>query len=82
MYERVVSMAKKEKFIHKFMRFTGKTSAVLGPANRSFNNHQGKHRKPSVEEVEANELTANTWEIKTTDTGERYVVDIEKDKQP
>jgi hypothetical protein len=72
-------MEKNRVFLKRFMRVTGLTSYVLGPAQRSNLAPMGKHRIPSEEEVEAEELASKTWEVFTTTTGERYAVDLPHD---
>lgn len=69
-------MKSKKNFVQYFMNLTWKTSAILGPANRSLPDPQGKHRKPTPEEEAVLENAVNTWEVKTTSTGEHYAVEI------
>lgn len=68
-------MKHKESFVQRFMRITGKTSAILGPANRSDIEHHGKHRKLSAEEVERHERADKEWEVIKTESGRQYLID-------
>lgn len=69
-------MKKKRNLLGRFMQLTWKTSAILGPANRSNPNPSGKHRQPTAEEKRFEELSAKTWQVKTTSSGEHYAVEI------
>jgi hypothetical protein len=68
-------MQKKKRFVERFMEVTGKTSAFLGPANRSPMESKGKHRLPNEEEQALMKYTDSTWELHTTPEGEHYVVE-------
>jgi hypothetical protein len=65
-------MADKERFTQRFMRWTGKTGAIFGPAQQGL--VDGPMTEANAALLKKQQAEAEQWETVTCDDGRTYVV--------
>ncbi|ALE04403.1 hypothetical protein AL755_01555 (plasmid) [Arthrobacter sp. ERGS1:01] len=70
---------KDERFVHKFMRFTGHLRTIFGPAHSSPLDHEMTAENKAL--LKAQEAAAEQWTTLTRPDGSTYLVPKDPDDQ-